>query len=189
MDQENLLLVQVKNGDRKAFELFTERFWKPIYHLAYRFSGSAEDAEDLCQEIFFSVFQKAETFRGEGGAFTWLYRLATNTCLNWKRKQKRKILFLFSMEKGKAERSAGDQAVIRLEIQDAFYSLQPQDRILLLLRKFYGFSYDEIGEVFLISSDKVKSRLHEAKCRLAEKLKDTKQEGGQSWNAQRSNSV
>lgn len=183
MDQESLLLVQVKNGDRKAFELFTERFWKPIFHLAYRFSGSSQDAEDLCQEIFLSVFRKAETFRGEGRAFTWLYRLATNICLNWKRKNKEKLFSLFPMEKERREISAGDNPLFRMEIQDAFYALQSQDRILLLLKKFYGFSYDEVGEILSIPSGKVKSRLHEAKNRLAEKLKDTNKEGGQSWSA------
>lgn len=187
MDHEGLLLMQVKHGDKRAFEPFVERFWKPIWNLAYRFTGSRAESEDLCQDIFLKVYLNVNTFRGEGKTFTWLYRVAVNTCLNWKRKNKVMPL-LTEREDQPSPHSTSYEAIMRLELQDAFSSLSKDDRLLLLLRKFQGLSYKEIGDVLSISEKTVKSRLHEAKTRLASKLEPLLETGGdQSWIASKSN--
>lgn len=183
MDREELLLYQVKHGDGKAFETFVEHFWKPVFHLAYRFTGSSQDAEDVCQEVFLRVHRNAATFRGEGKAFTWLYRIATNVCLNWKRKHRPTV----PLEEESARGITRDN-VMSLEIRDAFAGLSKDDRILLIYRKFYGFSYEEMGKILDLPVTKIKSRLHDAKTRLAKKLGPFLEEGGEDgWTAQKSN--
>jgi len=185
MDREGLLLLQAKHGDAKAFESFVERFWKPVHALAYRFTGSRQEAEDLCQEVFLRVHLNLESFRGEGKAFTWLYRVAMNVCLNWKRK--RREIPMLEVAEQKSQRSTSEDAVVRLEIQDALQGLSAQDRLLLILRKFYGFSYPEIAEMLSIPVEKVRSRLHDAKVRLAKRLEPFLEGGGEKWSVPKSN--
>ncbi len=180
--------MQVKNGDKQAFEAFLQRFWKPIFALAYRFTGSSQESEDLCQDIFLRVYTHVQSFRGEGKAFTWLYQIAVNVCINWKRKHK-VMPFLAATEEEPSRRSTSYEALMHLELRDAFGSLSSSDRLLLILRKFYGFSYEEISEILSIPTGKVKSRLHEAKERLALKLGPFLEGGEESWIAPKSKHV
>lgn len=182
MDREGLLLVQVRDGNKKAFEAFLERFWRPIFALTYRFTGSSPESEDLCQDIFLRVYTNLNDFRGEGKTFTWLYRIAVNTCLNWKRKHKI-VPSSMAVEEQASPHSTSYEALLKMELKDAFVSLSKDDRILILLRKFYGFSYEEIGEILTIPAAKVKSRLHEAKMRLASKLGPLLEGGEATWTA------
>jgi len=172
MDNAEQLLRQFKEGDEHAFEEFVKGLWKPIFQLAYRFTGSSHEAEDLCQETFMKVYQNAKTFRGESKAFTWVYRIASNVCLNWKRK---KIPEPAPPDIMPHERH---DFLMKLELQEVFNKLSAPERMLVLLSKFYGFSYQEIGDILSISPEKVKSRLHEAKVKLTKELPEFFKKGG-----------
>lgn len=87
-DQE--LAARARDGDQDAFEQLVRDNEKRIYTLALRMTGSREDALDLAQDAFFQAWKALPTFQGESSFATWLYRLATNLCLDHLRAQKRR---------------------------------------------------------------------------------------------------
>ncbi len=82
------LVKKAKGKDTKAFEELIKRYEKKIYNLSYRIMGNREDAKDMLQETFLQVFRKLSGFKGDSAFSTWLYRIAVNTCLMKKRKEK-----------------------------------------------------------------------------------------------------
>src|SRR4051812_37338877 len=89
-DEEQSWIARSRNGDQQAFEALVLRYQKMIFALAYRITGAAADAEDLTQETFIAAFQQFDSFRGESKFSSWLYRIATNRCLNWRQRDARR---------------------------------------------------------------------------------------------------
>jgi RNA polymerase sigma-70 factor (ECF subfamily) len=82
---EGLLVDRCRRGDPAAFEEIYRRHAPRVYSLAYRLTGSLADAEDLLQEAFLLVHRKLDSFKGESALGTWIYRLATNCCVDFLR--------------------------------------------------------------------------------------------------------
>src|SRR6185503_13058684 len=89
-DEEQSWIARSRNGDQQAFEALVLRYQKMIFALAYRMTGSMADAEDLTQDTFIAAFHQLESFRGESKFSSWLYRIATNRCLNWRQRDLRR---------------------------------------------------------------------------------------------------
>src|SRR4051812_9953116 len=83
---ESSRVVQSQKGDHDAFECLVRDNQRLIHGLCYRMTGSLEDAEDLAQQTFIHAYQNLDTFRGEARLSSWLYRIALNQCLNWRKR-------------------------------------------------------------------------------------------------------
>src|SRR5512145_856507 len=81
-DREAILASQ--NGDREAFDRLVERHQRDVYRLCYRYVNNHEDAADLAQDAFIKAYRAIGRFRGDSAFSTWLYRIAVNTCLNFR---------------------------------------------------------------------------------------------------------
>ena len=89
-DEEQSWITRSREGDQQAVEALVLRYQKMIFALAYRMTGSLADAEDLTQETFIAAFNRLDSFRGESKFSSWLYRIATNRCLNWRQRAARR---------------------------------------------------------------------------------------------------
>ena len=89
VDDDSLLVKQVKAGDQQAFETLYRRYVSTVYRQALKLAGNAEEAEEIVQEVFLRLYEKAKTFRGDSAFSTWLYRLTVNTALMKLRRRKR----------------------------------------------------------------------------------------------------
>src|SRR5258707_9435053 len=85
------LVARIQAGDVDAFETLYRQHSAKIYTLASRMAGSAEDGEDLLQEIFLQAYRKLDSFKGDSAIGTWLYRLAVNHCLDYVRSRQAKM--------------------------------------------------------------------------------------------------
>src|SRR6186997_961037 len=81
-DPDFTLVERYANGDMTAFDELMLRYERQIYRLCYRFTSNADDARDLAQEVFIKAFEHLSDFRRESSLKTWLYRIATNHCIN-----------------------------------------------------------------------------------------------------------
>ena len=81
-DLDIALVERYASGDMTAFDELMIRYERPIYRLCYRFTSNADDARDLAQEVFIKAFEHLAGFRKESSLKTWLYRIATNHCIN-----------------------------------------------------------------------------------------------------------
>src|SRR5436305_11344867 len=85
---ERQLVERIQAGDRQAFETLLDAYETRVYRLALRFTHSVADAEDVTQEIFVGVYKGLGQFRGNSALGTWIYRVAMNHCLEFRRKRK-----------------------------------------------------------------------------------------------------
>lgn len=188
-DKDDLILVEsVKAGDMDSFDPLLRRYEGKIYNYLLRLSGSLDDARDLTQDTFLKVFRGLESFRGDSKFSTWLYRIASNTFLQSKRRGKFEPEELMSIEgmTGEPEVSAGEplpewaqnpvDKLLQQElvdvIKEAISSMPEQFRTVVVLRDVENFSTQDVGEILDLTVPAVKSRLHRARLMLRDKLNE-----------------
>lgn len=182
--EEAQLVARLRRRDEKAFRLFVRHFEAPVYNLVLRMLGHEEEARDVSQEVFVTVFRAIADFREESKLSTWLFRIVTNHCRNrqkylGRRSYGRTDSFEEALDSAEAtvfgERPVQPDRALegeRLEraLQAAIAGLDPEHRELVVLRDIQGLSYEEIRKVTGLAEGTVKSRLHRARMTLKEKL-------------------
>ena len=156
-------------GPLSAFEDLVREHQRMIHALCYRMTGSLADAEDLAQETFIRAYHHWEDFRGDAQISSWLYRIALNQCLNWrKRTARREQLHREWSQDGPA---AGEQVPRRSEqIQDALLKLSPEQRAAVVLTTYDGLSHAEVARVLGCAETTVSWRLFAARRILKQQL-------------------
>ena len=181
---EQELVARAKGGDTDAFAQLVEQNQNRIYSLALRMVGSPEDAADLAQEAFFSAWRGLEHFQGEAAFSTWLYRLTSNACIDFLRREKRKraaggVLSLDDTEEGATldlpdyeadPHRRLEREEVRETIERGMAALSPEHRKVLSLREISGLSYAEIADILGLEEGTVKSRIARARLALRKKL-------------------
>jgi RNA polymerase sigma-70 factor (ECF subfamily) len=164
------LAARIRSGDGTAFDELYQRHAARLYNLAYRLAGTANDAEDLLQDIFLLAYRKLGSFRGDSSLGTWLYRLAMNHCLDVLRsRQSRMGQQTDSLdEEGAAEPTAAPAlgAVSRIDLDRAIGRLPHACRAAFLLHDVEGFGHQEVGVILGISEGTSKSQVHKARLRI-----------------------
>ena len=181
---EARFIAALKARDERAFNALVARFQDRVYNLIRRLLGNPEEARDVTQEVFVSVFEKVDSYRGESSIATWIYRIATNQAKNRikylsRRKDRQKesleaMLVPPTHSRLSAEVPRPDQAytrefVSRL-VDQALGELDEEQRIVLVLRDVEGQSYEDIAIITGLQLGTVKSRLHRGRQRLKEAL-------------------
>src|SRR5581483_1195106 len=186
--RERLLIRRVQQRDERAFEEMVRLYQHKVFNLVYRMIGSAEEAEDIAQEVFVTVFKAIDSFRGESKFSTWLYRIAANHCKNRMKYLGRRSYKATGELDEAAERELqdaqpsamrphvdGPEAVLeglQLErmVQAGIAALDEEHRALIVLRDVEDLSYDEIASITGLAEGTVKSRLHRARLALKEHM-------------------
>lgn len=173
------LVERAKKGDQDAFEQLVRDNQNRVFSLALRLVNDREEAADLSQEAFVRAWQGLRSFQGESSFSTWLYRLTTNLCIDWLRRQKRRegvepAVSLDDEDSGWAEPADRDSDPhLLLERSERGKALaRGLDRLpdwqrrVLVLRELSGLSYQEIGDELDIDLGTVKSRIARARLNL-----------------------
>lgn len=184
-DSDAGLMLRFKDGDAEAFNQLFARHTRTVINFAYRFVRNRDLAEELAQEIFLRVYEAAATYTVQAKFTTWLYRIATNACLNEIRKSHVRAA-LRNEEAGddgaqfKISKTGNapvlqdrllEQEAISLALRRALGQLPEKQRVAFILNKYQELSYGEVAEIMKTSEKAVKSLIHRAKETLAERLK------------------
>jgi RNA polymerase sigma-70 factor (ECF subfamily) len=176
-----------KAGDRKAFEKIVLFYQKRVFNYAYRMVGNMEEAKELAQEVFVSVFESIKSLRDEAKFDGWLKQITVNHCRNrWKYLKRRHYFNTDSMddpvetEDGDVTKSFADPSdtpdtayekkMVQEWIQKGLLRLKEDQRELIVLRHLQELSYDEMGKYLNLPEGTVKSKLHRARMDLKEIL-------------------
>jgi RNA polymerase sigma-70 factor (ECF subfamily) len=171
MDEDAALMVRVSGGDQQAFAVLVERYRLRALNFAYRFLGDREAAEDVAQEAFVRVYQSRHRYRPQAAYATWFYHILSNLCLNEIRRRKRQGLAL-RPESAQAAAppniSASPDALyqqleLSAAVRRALAKLPDKQRLAVILQRFEGLDYAEIGRVMGISRGAVDGLLSRAK--------------------------
>lgn len=166
------LVERCRTGDLAAFEEIYRTHSPRLYSLAVRMLGNPADAEDLLQEIFLSAHRKLEGFRGDAALGTWLYRLATNQCLDYLRSRTAKTSQLTGTlddEIGLSDagsRNIAEQTVAKMDLERALAQLPEGARAAFVLHDIEGLEHREVAEVLGVAEGTSKSQVHKARLKL-----------------------
>lgn len=161
-----------QQGDHDAFASLVKRYQHMIYSLAYRMTGSHADAEDLAQETFIQAWSQLATFRAESRFSSWLYRLAVNQCLNWKKRTHRRIEI--QNEWSKQENSAAaENESISAAVNGALMKLDVKQRAAIILTVYEGMNHAAAAQALGCSETTVSWRIFVARRKLKNHLSKT----------------
>lgn len=164
------LVTKALQGSKSAWLKLVKRYEKPIYNYGIRMTSSPDDALDLMQEIFISVFRNLSTFKGQGTFKAWLFRIASYRCVEYYRKKK-PTQGLDDIPEAVCESALPEQVLLmnnnNQQLIGAMQQLPLAQKAVVELKFFGQFTFDEIAEQLNVSSNTVKSRLYSA----LEKLK------------------
>ena len=177
------LIEEFKAGDHSSFEELISRYSVKAFSLATRLTRNVEDAEEVLQDVFVTVYRKIDGFQGKSTFSSWLYRVTVNAAFMKLRKKKQDQAI--SMEDvlpqlqnspslRSSEHTEGDKAAMRNQVtaalEDAIGKLPEEYRPVFILRDVDGLSSREVGKILSISIPAVKSRLHRSRLMIRKRL-------------------
>ncbi len=186
-DPDIRLMLSVRDDDAAAFAELVERFQHRLVAVMHHLVGSADEAEDLAQEVFLRVYRTRKRYTPKAKFSTWLFTIANNLALNSLRdRQRRPVLPLTLRDSGPQPVRPGDPSATRDEppayhlqqqelanvIRSALDGLNERQRVAIVLNKFEDMNYAEIAEVMGLTTKAVKSLLSRARSKLREALQD-----------------
>jgi RNA polymerase sigma-70 factor (ECF subfamily) len=183
------LVERAQEGDREAFQTLVERYQEKVYSICYGKVKDEQDAKDVSQDVFIKVFRYIENFNQESSFYTWLYRIAVNTSIDFLRKRSRRKEVDYDDTIQTDEDVEGGELLmpsklgidpdkelgrkeLREKMLEALDSLSDKHRTILTLREVEGLSYKEMADVLEISKGTVMSRLYHARQYFQEALDD-----------------
>lgn len=178
---DHRLITECREGNTAAFGELVLRYQDRLYNTVIRLVDSSEDARDVVQESFLHAYQSLHTFKGDSLFFTWLYRIAVNTAISIKRKQ-RHVLRIQAGSDDKnainpvdpAESNRPGHAIEMAEeerkVHDALGKLSTEHRAVLVMKDMEGMKYEEMAEVLGVPVGTIRSRLHRARLEIRDLL-------------------
>ena len=181
------IMLRVSAGEDAGFMYLLEKYRKPIVNFMFRMVRNQAVAEELAQEVFLRVYRSRESYRAEAKFTTWLYRIATNLGVNYARDTRYEraaqnvYLDQADPETGTTPDVADSRPTVELEmvkderlraIRQHVFALPERQRAAVLMHKYQGMDYKQIGEVLKLSESATKSLLFRAYQTLRERLKD-----------------
>lgn len=165
---ERELIARLQKRDEAAFEELIRQYEKKVYSLCFRMCGNSEDAEEAAQDAFLALWRGIDRFRQESSLSTWIYRLATNACIDTLRRRKKQSgsvslddeeLFVDAVDTSPQPQETVEHREAQKLLQEGLSTLPEEYRKVLILREIEGLSYTEIAESASIELGTVKSRI------------------------------
>ena len=175
---ENEIIRSVLRGNINDFEKLVTAYEKNVYNIALRMVGDPEDAADMTQETFIKAYRALSGFRGDSKFSSWLYRIASNVCLDFLRSRSRHPQVSLStvdeddratFELPDMRQNPEEQLMKKLgmeAVRRGLEQLPEQQRQILVLRELGGLSYAELAQTLGLEEGTVKSRIFRARKRL-----------------------
>ena len=179
------LIARFQNGDTYAFDLLVRRYKDPLLNFIFRFLGDLVEAEDIVQETFYRVYKNKHYYKEVAKFSTWIYRIATNVCLNeirtGKYKYELELKSIYAESEGKLFEAVDQKTTVKTDekiearersqtVRDAIAKLPKKQRLALILNAYDQLSYKEIAQRLACSEGAVKSIIHRAKLAIRDLL-------------------
>lgn len=171
LDEEQNWVVLSRAGDHAAFAELIRVYQPMIHSLTFRMTGSVADCKDLAQETFIRAYQQLDSFHGTSKFSSWLYRIAVNACLDWRRREQRRTDLHTRWGNSEIIRPStaetfGDLDEMSRQVQTALLKLPDKQRAAIVLTVYGGHNHAEAAKILGCSETTVSWRLFTAKQKL-----------------------
>jgi len=185
--EDSAIMLELRAGNMSGFDFLIQKYRRPIVNFMYRMVHNQAIAEELAQEVFLRVYRSRETYRAEARFSTWLYRIATNLGVNYARDNRHErsasTVYLDQADPDTGTTPdvadttpSAEDSLLRHErfnaIRQHVLELPERQRMAVLMHKYEGMDYKQIGDVLKLSESATKSLLFRAYQTLREKLKE-----------------
>jgi len=185
--EDSAIMLELRAGNMSGFDFLIQKYRRPISNFMYRMVHNQAIAEELAQEVFLRVYRSRETYRAEARFSTWLYRIATNLGVNYARDTRHErsasTVYLDQADPDTGTTPdvadttpSAEDSLLRRErfnaIRQHVLELPERQRMAVLMHKYEGMDYKQIGDVLKLSESATKSLLFRAYQTLREKLKE-----------------
>lgn len=169
-DDDARLILSFKQGDEKAFDQLFDKYRTPVYSICYRYARNDADAHELTQDVFIKAYRNIRRFDERSKFFTWLYRIAVNTCISFHRKQTRDAP---AAAKDPVMDCGLDKKVrMKIAVDEALKKVPQRQRMTFILHHYDGRTFNEVGTIMRITTGAAKAHYHHAVKKLREYLKE-----------------
>lgn len=199
---DDQLVAEFLTGHSDSFEELISRYSTKVYNLSYRLTKNHQDAEEVLQDVFTTIFKKVNRFQGKCAFSSWIYRITVNSSfMKLRSRRRRRTVFFEDLAPLEKEDCGKDTATPACAVEETFKSevrsllekqieRLPEDyRGVFILRDIDGFTNREVARLLNLSTPAVKSRLHRARSILKKRIKSFYKEAyGVSGEAEQVNS-
>ena len=179
-DDDILDVRNLKSGSEAAFDRLFDRYKISLYKICYRYARNDADALELTQDIFIKVYRNIRKFNEKAKFFTWLYRIAVNTCISFKRRHRVEVEEVEIDSAGEEQSVHGAPAVqnmhervrMKMAIDSALSKVPERQRLTFILHHYEGYKFVEIWPIMGITTGAAKANYHQAVKKLRLHLRD-----------------
>jgi RNA polymerase sigma-70 factor (family 1) len=174
-DKELIILFNNPEQKNYAFNQLVVKYQKKVYWHIRRIVIDHDDADDIVQDVFIKAWENLSSFRQESNIFTWLYRIATNECINFLNKKKRRSLIPFADVEYQLSKSLESDVYyngneIQKKLQNAILKLPEKQRIVFNMKYYDELKYEEMAEILDTSVGALKASFHHAVKKIEEEI-------------------
>jgi RNA polymerase sigma-70 factor (ECF subfamily) len=176
-DEDIDWVAQSRTGDHAAFEALIRKHQQMIHTLTYRMTGSLADCKDLAQETFVRAYRQLDSYQGGAKFSSWLYRIAVNACLDWRRQEQRRERLLHEWSEEAATSASGNGFVaaddtLSREVQAALLKLPGKQRAAIVLTVYGGHNHADAAKSLGCSETTISWRIFSARRKLKKLLRN-----------------
>jgi RNA polymerase sigma-70 factor (ECF subfamily) len=174
-NEEQNRVSRSRDGDHVAFAELIRAYQPMIHSLTFRMTGSVADCKDLAQETFIRAYQQLDSYQGASKFSSWLYRIAVNACLDWRKREQRREQIHASWSESNAGNEAsaetsGDLDELSRQVQSALMKLPPKQRAAIVLTVYGGHNHAASAKILGCSETTVSWRIFSARQKLKKLL-------------------
>ncbi len=171
------IIIRMSSGDYEgALTEIVRQYGERLYWHIRLMVNSHDDADDIMQNVYLKVWNAIPRFRADSSLFTWLYRIATNECLNFLRRRKLESLFTPSVSEEELRKVESDPyfngTALQRELLKAMAELPPKQRLVFEMKYFQDLSYEEISRITGTSEGALKASYHFAYRKICSRLRE-----------------
>ena len=175
--EDKELLIKIRNPETRnyGFNMLVRIYQQRIYWHIRKMVIDHDDADDVTQEVFIKVHRNIDNFREDAQLYTWIYRIATNECLSFLQRKKRRFFLPIGDVEGELSRALANSSSIsgdevQRKLQKALLKLPDKQRLVFNMKYFDDMSYEEISEITKTSVGALKASYHHAVKKIEELL-------------------